>query len=138
MAAIRWRSGIWWDTIFYRDADRVHAMVDRVGLVALPKVPPAAFRPFGDRFGTDGKRIWSGPHPVPLDPRQTQGDGFFLWDDAHVCLAHHCLPLNAAGVRVLMAGPVPGVHHRRARVTDGRRTVIVHGDGSLHPDTPDP
>ncbi|WP_430463964.1 hypothetical protein [Tabrizicola sp.] len=93
-----------WDTIFYRDADRVYAMERGVGLVALPGVSPTAFRPFGDSFGTDGMRIWSGRHPLPLDLRKTRRDGFFLWDDAHVFLAHHRLPLEAAGFRVLMAG----------------------------------
>jgi hypothetical protein len=127
-----------WDTIFYRDTDRVYAMMDGVGLVALPGVSPAAFRAFGDSFGTDGVQIWSGPHPVPLDPRKTRLDGFFLCDDAHVFLSHHRLPLDGAGFRVLMAACVPGPPYWRARVTDGSRTVIVHGDGSLHPDTPSP
>lgn len=127
-----------WDTIFYRDADRVYAMVDGVRLAPLAGVSPAAFRAFGDSFGTDGVQIWSGPHPIPLDPRKTRHNGFFLWDNAHVFFTRHRQPLDAAGFRVLGAGPVPGPPYWRARVTDGSRTVIVQGDGSLHPDTPDP
>ena len=125
-----------WDTIFYRDATRVYAMED-TGLVPLPGVSAAAFRAFGQCFGTDGVQIWSGSHAIPLDPRQTQHDGTFLWDGTRVFRGHRELPLNAAGFRVLLAVSLPGPPYWRARVTDGAQTVIVHPDGSLHPDIPD-
>jgi len=42
-----------------------------------------------------------------------------------------------SGFRVLAAGAVAGPPCWRARVTDGRQTVIVHADGSLHSDIVD-
>ncbi len=121
-ADFNWRDDRW-DTLFWTDRRRIYALDDAQRLVALPEVAAAAFRPYGQCFGTDGAAVYHGARRLPLDVARMRTEGYFIWDDAHVNMAGNAIALCGKGFRIVE------IFHRRGvtfyRLADDARSILI-------------